>query len=236
MGKKAGTVTIILGAVLWYYGGTKNVAQLVNLGIGAIILGIVLATMKGTNAKKIEKMSYEPVSEFLENLRKSMKLRGNPIIIPPYPNLPRGGVFLPTSKNPSIKLGLLDECYPIVKGSPRESGLLLTPPPGWGLLKYFEENSGSLENTDAGYAASIASSGLSSLGLGKVAVFEDRGKLEVHAEPLHEGPVYSDPVCVVTLLTIAKGTGSVLEIEKTEKKGKNVKILIRPIGKIEELL
>ncbi len=236
MGTKAGVTAIILGAILWYYGGTKNVSQLVNLGIAAIILGIVLTTLRGTDPKRIEKMSCEPISEFIENLRKEMKLNGNPLIIPPYQNLPRGGIFIPASKNPSIKLGLMDENLPIVKGSQRESGLLITPPPGWGILAYLEKNSGSLEKTGAGYAASVASSGLSSLGLGKVAVFEDEKKLEIYAEPLHEGPVYSDPVCAVTLLAIAKGTGSVLSIEETEKEGKRVKMIVRTIGKIEELL
>jgi len=247
MGKKAGVAAIILGVALWYYGGTSNGTKFVNLGIASIILGLVITTLRGMDVREIERLTHAHVPEFIDNLRRNMKLTGDPILIPPYPNLPRGGVFLPKSKNPSIKLGMLSENELIVKGSSRESGLLLSPPPGWELLKYFEEHSGSVEGSGASYAASVASSGLSALGLGKVAVFEsDDGELEIYAEPLIDGPVYTDPVCSATLLAIARGLNSVISIEESKvadgkgkkvwSKNRKVKIKVRKLGTVKELL
>ncbi|NJE03862.1 hypothetical protein [Thermococcus sp. MV11] len=239
MGRLAGSVLTITGIVLWYYGGTSGSTGVVNLGLGAIVLGLVLAALPlGDRVdKEALLLAVEPSCAFLENLRRGLNLTGPPVVIPPYENLPSGGVFLPSTDDFRLPLGRLDGESVFVTGPEAESGLLVSPPPGWGILEYTVENVGELSGTGVGYASSAVSSVLSALGLGSAEAFErEDGTIEVFAKPLCDGSVHADPAVSAVLLGIAIGTGELLRIRSVERKNEHVKVTLERLGGIEKWL
>ncbi|NJE85996.1 hypothetical protein E3E23_09195 [Thermococcus sp. CX2] len=239
MGRILGSILLAAGIVLWYYGGASGITFLVNLGIGAIILGLVVAALpsRGQVDREALFLTCESSCEFFKKFRKDLELKGDPVVIPPYENLPKGGIFLPKSENFSLSLGKFDEKTVFVTGTEEESGILISPPAGWALVEYFEDNAGELSGTGLGYASSAVSSGLSALGLGSAEVFEtEDGKIGVFIRPLCAGPVYADPVCSAVLLGVAMGTGEVLRVESAEKVKDHVRITLERLGGIERWL
>ena len=229
----------VAGIALWYYGGTQGTVALVNLGIGAIILGLVLAAMpsKGHVDREALVMSCGDFCGFIENMRKELELKGSPVVIPPYENLPRGGLFLPKEENFSLRLGKFADGAVFITGTEDESGILVSPVPGWGLIEYTLENVGELSGTGVGYSSSAVSSILSALGIGSAEAFEgEDGKIEVFAKPLCGGPFYADPVVSAMLIGIAMGKGEVLRVESSERANDHVKLILEPLGGIEKWL
>jgi len=238
MGKLLGGLSAAAGILLWYYGGTRGLIPLVNLGIGAIILGMVLSTVspRGYVDREALELSCNGFCAFLGNLGEGLKLRGRPVIMPPFDNLPRGGIFLPESEEFSPRLGKLDEKSPLVAGSRNESGLLISPPPGWGIIEYARNNVGELQDTGVGYASSAVSSVLGSLGLGSGEAFEGEGEIEVYAKPICEGPFYADPVVSAMLLGVAMGKNEILAVKSAEKVKDHWKIVLEPLGGVKRWL
>lgn len=239
MGRIWGGILVIAGIGLWYYGGTSGVPYLVNLGIGTVILGLVVAAlpMGGQVEKESLVLSCDPFCGFVGNLVEDLELKGNPVVIPPYENLPSGGVFIPRSKDFRVPLGKLDGNTVFLAGTEDESGVLIGPPPGRGIIDYTLENVGELSGTGIGYAASAVSSVLSALGLGSAEVFEkEDGEIEVFAKPLCGGPAYADPAVSAVLLGIAMGSGELLEVESVENAGEHVKVTLRRLGGVERWL
>jgi len=239
MGRLLGGLITAAGVVLWYYGGTSGNTTLVNLGIGTIVLGLVAAVLPlgGQIGKEVLPLVCDPSCEFVEDLRHDLELEGDPVIVPPYENLPKGAVFLPKSSDFSIHLGRFGEGTVFVTGSERESGVLINPPAGWGIVEYTLENVGELAGTGIGYASSAVSSVLSALGLGSAEVFErEDGRIEAFVRPLCDGPVYADPVSSAVLLGVAIGSGELLKVSSTEKSGEYVKIVLERLGGIERWL
>lgn len=239
MGRILGSILLAAGIVLWYHGGVSGRTSLVNLGIGAIILGLVIAAMpsRGHVDREALFLTCEPSCEFVEKLRNDLELRGKPLIIPPYENLPKGGIFFPKSGTVSLSLGKFDEGTVFVTGTEEESGVLISPPAGWALVNYIEENVGGLSGTGLGYASSAVSSGLSALGLGSAEAFErEDGTIEVFVKPLCDGPVYADPVASAVLLGIAAGMEELLRIESVENVKDYVKVTLKRLGGIERWL
>ena len=238
MGRTIGGALIVIGLGLWYYGGVSGVTPLVNLGIGSIILGLVLATLplRGQVDRDSIPMVCASASEFLSNLKNDLELRGSPIVIPPFENLPRGGIFLPKSEEVSISLGKLDEKTVFVTGPEQESGVLITPPLGWDILDYAFENIGDLRGSGIGYASSAISSVLSGMGLGSAEVFEGEGKVEVFVSSPCGGSVCGDPVVSAVLLSVAIGSGELFRVLSTERKGEYIKVVLEPLGRVERWL
>jgi len=238
MGKLLGSLSAAAGILLWYYGGTRGVTSLVNLGIGAIILGIVLSTVtpRGYVDREALTLGCEDLCNFVENLRESLGLRGTPVVVPPFENLPRGGIFLPESEDFSLRLGKFDEKAVFVTGSRDESGLLISPPPGWGIIEYALDNVGELQDTGVGYAASAVSSVLGALGLGSGEAFEDEGRIEVYAKPLCDCPYYADPVVSAMLMGVAMGRNEVLAVKSAEKVKDYWKVVLEPMGGVKRWL
>lgn len=240
MGRIVGAVLIFIGILLWYYGGTSSELTLVNLGVGSIILGLVVAAfpVRGYVSREALELSLEDTGRFLERIVNDLELEGNPIYIPPYENLPRGGIFIPKGKDFSLSLGRLDEGDVFITGSERETGILISPPPGYELLRYFEENHGEIRNTDIGYASSVISGGLSALGVGSAEVFEGDGSIEVYVRPLLPGvgKVWSDPVSSSVLLGIARAANGPVSVEEVQRVKDYLKIKARVLGGMEEWL
>ncbi|ASJ06367.1 hypothetical protein [Thermococcus pacificus] len=239
MGRLWGSLLAIAGIALWYYGGTQGNVALVNLGIGTIILGIVLAAFpsRGYVDRDALRLSCRDFCGFVENMREGLELRGSPVVIPPYENLPRGGLFLPKNENFSLHLGKFADGAVFITGTEEESGVLMSPPPGWGILEYTLENVGELSGTGVGYASSAVSSVLSALGIGSAEAFErEDGKIELFAKPMCGDPFYADPVLSAMLLGIAMGKGEVLRVESSERANDHVKLILEPLGGIERWL
>ncbi|NJE62126.1 hypothetical protein [Thermococcus sp. 21S7] len=238
MGRIIGGALIAAGVILWYYGGTGGSVSLVNLGIGSIILGLVSVALPlhGAVDSAVLPLVCGPSCEFLGALEKDLELQGDPIVIPPYENLPKGAFFLPRSRNFTIGLGRFGEGTVFVTGSERESGLLISPPPGWGLVEYALENVGELSGTGLGYASSAVASVLSALGLGSAEVFEEEGKINVFVKPLCGSPVYADPVVSAVLVGIALGVEELLRVVSVGRSGEYLKITLERLGGIEKWL
>jgi len=239
MGKLLGGILTAVGMLLWYYGGTGGITTLVNLGLGAIVLGLVVAALPlgGQVDRNVLPLVCTPSCEFFGSIQRDLELEGEPVIIPPYENLPRGAVFLPKAKDFSIHLGRFDEGSVLVAGSERESGVLINPPSGWEIVSYTLENVGELAGTGVGYASSAVSSVLSALGLGSAEVFErEDGRIEVFVRPLCEGPVYADPVSSAVLLGVAIGAGELMKVSSVEQRKDHVKIVLERLGGVEQWL
>ncbi|NJE05683.1 hypothetical protein E3E36_05905 [Thermococcus sp. M36] len=237
MGKLIGGGLIILGIGLWYYGGSSGSTSMVSLGLGAIILGLVLSAFpfRGYVARDALPLLTGSLCEFVEESVRGLELEGVPVVIPPYDNLPRGGVFIPKSGRFSLSLGMLHEGDVFVLAG--GGGLLISPAPGWEVVEYTVRNSGDIRGTGVGYASSAVSSTLSALGLGSAQAFDEGGgRISVFVRPLCGGSVYSDPVVVAVLLGIAMGENQLLEVESSEVVGEYVRITLRKIGGVEEWL
>ncbi|ABR55997.1 hypothetical protein Maeo_0411 [Methanococcus aeolicus Nankai-3] len=103
--------------------------------------------------------------EFFKKFIQNNNLNGNAIYIPPYTNLPNGGVFILNEEHFKIHLGNFDEeTYKITSGN--HSGILITPFPYYKFIKSIEEFSNtSFKNSDLNTTISILSSTLKSQGL-----------------------------------------------------------------------
>ncbi|WP_367883090.1 hypothetical protein [Thermococcus peptonophilus] len=137
MGRISGSVLIGLGGILlWYTGGQSGETALVNLGIGSILLGLVVfPPMPGWGhvSRDALELAVEPGCTFLSNLVRDLELKGKAVVIPPYENLPEGGIFIPASEEFHVPLGgKLGEGTVLVTGTRQETGLLISPVPGRG--------------------------------------------------------------------------------------------------------
>ncbi|WP_456395678.1 hypothetical protein [Thermococcus sp.] len=240
MSRTVGAALIGIGIILWYHGGTSSNATFINLGIGSIILGLVVAAFpaRGYVSREALELSCRDMAEFFEKIVDDLELEGNPVYIPPYENLPQGGVFIPKMKDFRLSLGRLDEGDVFVTGSERETGILISPPPGYELLRYFEENYGELSGTDVGYASSVISGGLGAFGIGSAEVFEEEGSIEVYIKPLLPGirRVWGDPVSSAVLLGIAMAKGGLISVEDVREANGYLRLKVRMLGSVEEWL
>lgn len=233
MGKYTGAALAVIGIILWYYGGTSGSAQVVNLGIGTIILAIVFASfpLRGYVSRDALSMAVRSPCVFIAKAVQDLGLSENPIVIPPYENLPQGGLFFPEKEGSVPNLGLLDGDSVFIG-----NGLLLSPPPGWDVVEYAIENSGEVSGAGVGYASSAISSALSALGLGSGEAFESEdGRIEVFVRPLC-GESRADPAVSAMLLGIAIGKGELLRVESLDVSKGYVKVVVNPLGGVERWL
>jgi len=234
MGKYVGAVLAVAGIVLWYYGGSSGSAQVVNLGIGTVILAIVAASfpLRGYISREALSTSLHPPCVFIAKAVRDLGLSEKPIVIPPYENLPHGALFFPGKEGSVPNLGLLDGDSVFVGG-----GLLVSPPPGWGVVEYAIENSGELSGAGVGYASSSISSALSTLGLGSGEAFESEdGRIEVFIRPICGEAPQADPAVSAMLLGIAIGTKEIIRVEFLEMSKGHVKLVVKPLGGVERWL
>jgi len=237
MGRLWGSVLIITGAVLWYYGGNVGSTGTVNLGIGAMVLGLVLAALpqRGHLDREAFEISCAGFPELIENAVRDARLKGPPVVIPPYENLPHGGIFLPESENAIVSLGRVSEGTVFITGGKDESGILLTPPPGSEIIGYTIENVGELRETGVGYASSAVSSVLSALGLGSAEAFEEGERIELFVKPACRKSLF-DPAVAAMLLGIAMGKNELLKVASIENVREYIKLTLEPIGGVEKWL
>ena len=235
MGRLSGGLMVLVGMGLWYYGGTSGNSVFVNLGMGSIILGLVLAVLPSGVDRGSLFITCESFCSFLKNIEDELGLNGKAVIVPPNENLPRGGLFLTKSPEFSISLGRFREGEVFVVGTDRESGVLVSPPPGWNIVEYVIDNVGDLRATGLGYASSAVSSAISALGIGSAEVFEKEGELEVFVKPVCTNP-HADPVLMAVLLGVAMGIEELLLIDSVDAEGDHFRARVKRMGGVEEWL
>jgi len=220
-----------LGFLLWYAGGRSGNSAYVNLGIASLILGIVLLSLFYDENTGDSSPLCSPYCDFLERLLRDANPRGKPVVIPPYENLPEGGILFPPRDNHPIGLGRLDRNGVLLQ----DGSLLVSPPPGWGVVKMATENAGDLSGVGVGYASSAVLAALNTLGAGGGEVFELEDSVEVYVR-YSCAPSIFDPAVGAVLVSVALGARSLYSVESVEHRNDHLRIELRPLGGIERWL
>jgi len=234
----------VTGGLLSLYGFIQANTRWMNLGIAGAFLGAVVFTFKSGKYTKKEAVegtisSYRAVfTSFVENL----SLEGNAIFIPPYENLPRGGLFVPLHEKFDLDLARLDEGTVFLTEVPNERAMgLFLGPFGWSLVEKYEEHfDGPLEGGGAETVESVAGAVLRSLGLAKRVFIEEKEdefriivSPEISCEPHHCEKIPC-PICASVLLALARATKELIEVEDIEEKDHGIEITVRKLGGVEE--
>lgn len=238
----AGAILIAIGAVLTFKGAVDGEQSMINAGMGGVFLGVVVLTFSTSDYIKYDafKAVVLPYVELSRNLANALGLRSKAVYIPPYSNLPDGGVFIPLHEDFDLDLAKLDRNTMFITdvGREKEMGLLLTPL-GKELMRMYEEYS-EIDFTNAGLnAVENASAVLRSLGLAKSVAAEESGeKIKVYV-----GGVRMDcsitceqiacPVCSSVLLSIAKSLQELIAVEEFKVDEGFIEISARKIGGID---
>ena len=232
MGRLSGGILTILGTFLWYYGGSLGNQTIVNLGIGSIILGILAFSLPGWRCMplRVRENLTSGLCGLLRNLAQDIGANGRAFAIPPYENLPKGGIFIPVSSNGRPNLGRLFEGRVIF--SEPEPGLLLSPVPGQGLLNEMED----VQGAGVGYASSALSGVLGRLSLPGIEVFEEGDTIEAYIRSECPDFPYADPVVSALLVALASGSEEVLIVEEVGEVKGHVKLVLRRAGGVEKWL
>jgi hypothetical protein len=247
-----GVLIIALGIFLIYWGVSLETISFINLGFAGIFVGILVLAFVPSNLISYEafECSVNPYLSFFENFISNLPLEGKAIYIPPYENLPKGGVFIPANDDFEINLGNFDEGIVFLTnvGRGKEMGLLISPPLGYNFAKKFEEHASiKLGDVDLSLAVSASSSVLKALELvDNVNFREDEDKIELLIE--NTKPNYCHnvdckvcekagcPICSSILFAITKSQNQLILIDKFEKTEDYIKIKVRKIGKIDDFL
>jgi len=214
---------VFFGIVLWYYGGYSGLQVYANLGISSIIIGLLTLSMDNESSKLL-KSTCEAFCEILDSFNEnSFPLL---IVIPPYENLPKGGLLF-VSSTEDVSLGILRAKTGRISLRYSE-GYLITPVPGWGL---FEEATKEVVSEDpySGLSNFLAAEGVSSLRL-----FDNGdGSYVLFVKPLCL-PKFFDPVVSASLLSLAVSMDSLLEVFDVDYTGEFLTLHFKPLGGVEE--
>jgi len=242
----AGGVLIAMGAAFTFKGAMDGDQSVINVGIGGIFLGVIVVTFSTSEYIKTDafKAMVLPYFQLSKSLINSLKLKSTSVYIPPYGNLPEGGIFIPLHDNFDLDLAKLDEDSLFITdvGREKEMGLFLAPI-GKELMKMYEQYS-ETDFTNAGlHAVESAAAVLKSLGLAASVVVEDRGteirvlvggmKTELCSQTCEQAAC---PICSSILLSIAKSIQELVVVEsfKIEIEHELVEITVRRIGRINK--
>ncbi len=240
----AGITLIVIGALLAFNGAMNASQSLVNAGIGGVFLGIVVLTFSTSDYMKYDafRAVVHPYVESARNLVTSLGLKGRAVYIPPYSNMPEGGVFIPLHEDFSIDLARTDSrtVFLTDTGREKEMGLILTPA-GKELVSMYEEFSG-MDFANAGLqVVESISAVLKSLGLARsVDAEESDGRIRIYIDGVKMREVCSEeceqiacPICSSAMLSLAKAFQELIMVEKFSFDDRFVEISARKIGGIE---
>ena len=214
----------------------------INLGIAGMFLGAVVLTLKSSKyvKKDAADMLLKSHKGFFKDFLSNLKLEGNAVYLPPYENLPKGGIFVPLHEEFDIDPARLDENTFFLTDIPDEKsmGLLITSL-GKGLLEKYEEH---LEApiSSVPELESSAGSVLRALGLAKrVHIEENESEIRVvltpevscNPEECEKAPC---PICASVLLGLAKATDNLIGVESFEKKDYGIEIKVKKLGGVRE--
>lgn len=183
-----------------------------------------------------------PYTDLSRKLVEVLELKNEAVYIPPYSNLPEGGVFIPLHNDFDIDLAKLDESTIFITDLSREKemGLLLTPL-GKELVKMYESYS-EMDFANAGlHVVENASAVLRSLGLAKsVTVEEGEDRIKVYVDGVRTNMCSKTceqiacPVCSSVLLSVAKSLQELIVVDGFKFGDGFIEISARRIGGIDE--
>ncbi|MDI3475601.1 MAG: hypothetical protein PWQ79_2307 [Thermococcaceae archaeon] len=229
------------GGFLALWGFLNANQSYVNLGIAGMFMGALVILLKSSEYVKISAVEtfLKSQREFFSNLLRNLKLEGNAVYIPPYRNLPSGGIFVPLHEDFDLELARLDEEAVFLTDVPdeRSMGLLITSL-GRPLLEKYEEH---LEGpiTSIPELESASGSVLRALGLAKRVYIEEDGEtLRVIVQPAfscapEECEKLPCPLCASILLGAAKASSQVIGVEGFSKTEHGVEIRAKKLGGVE---
>ena len=239
----AGILLILLGSIFTFKGAIDANQSLINAGIGGVFLGIVVLSFSGVEYVKYDafKAVVEPYMDLVDSIAAALELKENSVYIPPYGNLPEGGVFVPLHDDFEIDLARLDENTVFITdvGREKEMGLLLLPL-GKELMEMYE-NYSEMDFENAGIGViDTASSVLRALGLAKsveIEEYEDVFKINLYGVKQPCSPTCKQiacPICSSILLSIAKALQELIFVEDFRFENGVVEISARKIGGIKK--
>ncbi|AIF70332.1 hypothetical protein PAP_09785 [Palaeococcus pacificus DY20341] len=235
---------VLVGAFAGIFGAINGNQGLINLGLAGIFLGVIIFTFKSSGYIKKEALNnvMNSYNLLLEKMITDLGLEGNAVYIPPYENLPEGGLFVPLHEEFDLNLGKLssDVVFLTNVSNERQMGLSLRPP-GLELLKKYEEHlEYPLESTSYSEVEASSGSVLRALGLAKSVYIEEVEKgFRVVVQPDIECDPQSCekvacPICSSILLGLAKATGELIHVESVEKKDYGIEIKAKRLGGVRE--
>jgi len=242
----SGISIALIGTMMLLYSVVSGNSDFINMGLAGIFLGAIVLTIKGQEYVKRSTLSLtlRAYHESLRRIVEDLELEGNALYIPPYENLPKGGLFIPLRKDFDIDPGRFGEDIVFLTnvGSERQMGLLLRSP-GLELLEKFEEHLEG-EITSVGEVESASSSVLKALNLAKgVYIEESEEGFEIYVEPqdiafcrrnISSCNQLACPICSSILLALAKGSKQIIESEEFSITGKRIRIKARKLGGVRE--
>lgn len=239
-----GGILAVSGGVLALYGFLNALSSYINLGIAGMFLGAVVITFKSSSYVKREALLYVMGSyeRFFESFVGNLHLEGNAVYIPPFENLPEGGIFVPLHEEFELDLPRLDTETVFLTDVPNERAMgLFLGPIGIDLLKKYEEHleyplSGSGPETVESAAGAV----LRAFGLAKrVYIEEKENGFRVVVQPEVEcKPKICEktacPLCSSILLALARATEELIYTERVEEKDYGIEIEVKKLGGVEE--
>lgn len=239
----AGVALIVAGVVIAFRGALEANQSLVNAGIGGVFLGVVVLSFSTSDHIKYDafRAVFNPYLVLTRNLTNSLDLRGKSVYIPPYANMPEGGVFVPLHDDFDLDLARFDDRTVFITdvGREREMGLLLNPL-GKELVKLYEDYSGmDLSGAGLGVVESV-SAVLRSLGLAKSVDVEEEGdEIRIYVGGVRirefcskECERIACPVCSSIMLSISKALNELILVEEFDFSDRFVEISARKLGGI----
>ena len=239
-----GTILILIGFMIAFKGVIDGNQSMINAGIGGLFLGVIVFTFSTSEYIKYDafRSIVLPYVELCRKLVDALDLKSKAIYIPPYTNLPKGGVFIPLHEDFNLDLARFDEGTMFVTdvGREKEMGLLLVSL-GSHLMDLYERYS-EMDFTNAGLnAVENSSYVLRSLGLANYVRIEERnGKIHVYIDGVRMDTCskvceqVACPVCSSILLSIAKSLQELILVEEFKIEDGSVEISARRIGGVNK--
>ncbi len=217
--KQIGITMMIAGLAISILGFINSREEIVNLGICAIFIGVVLFSF----SREVI-VPFKAYHDNLQSLAKFFEVR-KAVIIPPNQLLRDGGIFLTLNEDYEIDPARLEYSTPIISGREKEAGIFIKPP-GSELIGELEEIS-----------FEAVSSFLKAANLLKSArVFEDE-KIKLFAEVnvdfcSESCRIAPCLICSSLLLSISAENNQLLEIEDFRVE-ERIEVTAKKIGGVE---
>ncbi len=238
--KNMASISILLvGIIALLYGMENSSDRVVNLGIGAILLSLVIYALRGGIfvEKHFVRALVAPILDDMRSLVRDLNVEGNAVFIPPYENLPEGGLFIPFYKDFSLDLRKLSNGATLLSktGNEREMGILLHPI-GLELVKLFEDHMEEKFGVgDISRVESVVSSVLSYANLiDNIKIVRDSSELIISIIHKKESICNHDttcskipcPICSSVIESLSREIGEILAIDRIKVGGSDREVMI----------
>jgi len=231
-----GVSLLSIGIVVLSAGVIYGERTMINVGICGIFIGVVVLSLSSPGYIKKEAFDavVSPYQKTLNDIIRNLNLK-NAVYIPPYQNLPEGGMFLPAQEEFDIDLAKLDEEAVFLT----DAGIgMVIRPLGAELLKMCEKDlEGEITGLEMveGCTATLKALELAD----SIRVDEEGNEIKVNIDVRMKGcsdmcKSVACPVCSCILLSISKATGELIAVKEFHHEDGRVEITVEKIGGVEE--